>query len=226
MAIPMLYTGRPEGASDATAEAFAQAIRRSPELRDPLAWIWRAAFRIAAGEMHADRRLVALDTSTSYEMPDRAPRRWACISIERRNDCAKLWRPEMDDVREMLNVVDRVPAPDLSDDLWRWVSVPGEGFPWTSRCVARAAMAELMRVDAAGTVRSYNGCFNARFVNRSPGAMISHHAWGIAIDLNLAGNAFGQPPHQDPRLVEVMRREGFVWGGRFLVPDGMHFESG
>jgi RNA polymerase sigma-70 factor (ECF subfamily) len=65
----LLYTGRPEVASDATAEAFAQAIRRSPELRDPLAWIWRAAFRIAAGEMKADRSLVALDQEASYEMP-------------------------------------------------------------------------------------------------------------------------------------------------------------
>jgi hypothetical protein len=90
----------------------------------------------------------------------------------------------------------------------------------------RDAMAELEVSDASGTVRSYHGCFNARFVNRSPGAMVSHHAWGIAIDLNLAGNAFGKPPHQDPRLVETMQRQGFVWGGRFLVPDGMHFEYG
>jgi RNA polymerase sigma-70 factor (ECF subfamily) len=66
----LLYTGRPEVASDATAEAFAQAIRRSKELRDPLAWIWRAAFKIAAGEMHSDRRLVALDPAAAYEMPD------------------------------------------------------------------------------------------------------------------------------------------------------------
>ena len=47
----LLHTGSPEVASDATAEAFAQAIRRGGALRDPAAWVWKAAFRIAAGEM-------------------------------------------------------------------------------------------------------------------------------------------------------------------------------
>jgi hypothetical protein len=38
------------------------------------------------------------------------------------------------------------------------------------------------------------------------------------------GNLFGQTPHQDPRLVDVFERWGFVWGGTFIEPDGMHFE--
>jgi RNA polymerase sigma-70 factor (ECF subfamily) len=38
-------------ASDAVAEAFAQCLRRGAAVRDPRAWIWRAAFRIAAGEL-------------------------------------------------------------------------------------------------------------------------------------------------------------------------------
>lgn len=46
-----LSTGRSEVADDAVAEAFAQAIGRREQLRDPLAWIWRTAFRVAAGEM-------------------------------------------------------------------------------------------------------------------------------------------------------------------------------
>jgi RNA polymerase sigma-70 factor (ECF subfamily) len=50
-----LWTGRPEVAEDAVAEAFAQAIARGEQLHDPLAWIWRSAFRIAAGEMKATR---------------------------------------------------------------------------------------------------------------------------------------------------------------------------
>jgi RNA polymerase sigma-70 factor (ECF subfamily) len=45
------YTAIPEVASDALAEAYAQALRRGDELTSPRAWIWRAAFRIAAGEM-------------------------------------------------------------------------------------------------------------------------------------------------------------------------------
>ena len=50
------YTGDREIASDAVAEAFAQALARGPELRDPLAWIWRVAFRVAAGELKERRR--------------------------------------------------------------------------------------------------------------------------------------------------------------------------
>jgi RNA polymerase sigma-70 factor (ECF subfamily) len=45
------FTGAPDVASDAVAEAFAQALRWGEELRDPLAWIWRVAFRIASGEL-------------------------------------------------------------------------------------------------------------------------------------------------------------------------------
>jgi RNA polymerase sigma-70 factor, ECF subfamily len=47
----LLFTGDREIASDATAEAFAQALRRGDQLRSPAAWIWRAAFRIASGEL-------------------------------------------------------------------------------------------------------------------------------------------------------------------------------
>ena len=53
---------------------------------------------------------------------------------------------------------------------------------------------------------------------------VSHHSWGAALDVNVATNWLGRPPHQDPRLVAAFVRRGFVWGGRFLVPDGMHFE--
>lgn len=47
----VLSTGDRDVADDAVAEAFAQALARGDALHDPLAWIWRAAFRIAAGEM-------------------------------------------------------------------------------------------------------------------------------------------------------------------------------
>jgi hypothetical protein len=45
------FAGDRQIADDAIAEAFAQALRRGNELRDPLAWIWRVAFRVAAGEL-------------------------------------------------------------------------------------------------------------------------------------------------------------------------------
>jgi RNA polymerase sigma-70 factor, ECF subfamily len=46
-----LSSGSREVADDAVAEAFAQALRRGRGVRDPVAWVWRAAFRIAAGEL-------------------------------------------------------------------------------------------------------------------------------------------------------------------------------
>ena len=45
------FAGDPDIASEAVAEAYAQALRRGPVVRDPAAWIWRAAFRIAAGAL-------------------------------------------------------------------------------------------------------------------------------------------------------------------------------
>jgi RNA polymerase sigma-70 factor, ECF subfamily len=61
----LAFSASPEIASDAMAEAFAQALRRGGELRDPARWVWRAAFRIAAGELESRWR-------TGGEMPERA----------------------------------------------------------------------------------------------------------------------------------------------------------
>jgi RNA polymerase sigma factor (sigma-70 family) len=47
----LLYSGSPDVANDAVSEAFAQAMGARREIRDPKAWIWRAAFKIAAGEL-------------------------------------------------------------------------------------------------------------------------------------------------------------------------------
>jgi RNA polymerase sigma factor (sigma-70 family) len=50
------FTGDREAASDAMAEAFAQALGRGDALREPDRWIWRASFKIAAGELARRRR--------------------------------------------------------------------------------------------------------------------------------------------------------------------------
>jgi hypothetical protein len=91
-----------------------------------------------------------------------------------------------------------------------------------------AALREAARRGLAGTIdpSHYGGCYASRFVNRIPVLGISHHAWGIAIDVNVAENPYGAPPNQDPRLVASFRRHGFLWGGDWLLPDGMHFEFG
>jgi hypothetical protein len=88
----------------------------------------------------------------------------------------------------------------------------------------RGMVRELVRRDLGALVETYDGCFAPRFISRDPSAMLSHHSWGVAVDLNIAGNYYGVPPDQDPRLVSVLERWGFAWGGRFIVPDGNHFE--
>lgn len=51
------YTGgRRDIAEEAMAEAFARALARSGTIRDPIAWIYRTAFRLANEELRAERR--------------------------------------------------------------------------------------------------------------------------------------------------------------------------
>lgn len=48
------WSGSVEVADEAVAEAFAQLLRRgegAEEVRDPAAWVWRSAHRIASGEL-------------------------------------------------------------------------------------------------------------------------------------------------------------------------------
>jgi len=44
-------------ASDAVAEAFAQALRRGSAIRDVRSWVWRSAFRLAAGDLKRQSNL-------------------------------------------------------------------------------------------------------------------------------------------------------------------------
>ena len=55
------YTADRELATDAVAEAFAQLLRRGAVIEDPQAWVWRAAFKIASGELKKRRSLGAID---------------------------------------------------------------------------------------------------------------------------------------------------------------------
>ncbi len=49
------FAGDAEIASDAVAEAYAQLLRRGSVVRDPAAWVWRAAFQIGRGALKARR---------------------------------------------------------------------------------------------------------------------------------------------------------------------------
>src|SRR3989454_11104018 len=61
--------GRRDVAEEAVAEAFARAIAHAAGIRDPLPWIYRTAFRLAAEELRRDRRGSAQAPDSSVEPP-------------------------------------------------------------------------------------------------------------------------------------------------------------
>jgi D-alanyl-D-alanine carboxypeptidase len=120
----------------------------------------------------------------------------------------------------------------VQDPAWQAAYLARGGVPILGRvrcnrallpALARA-MRELEQRNLAGLVdrAGFAGCWSSRLTRSGSG--VSRHAWGAAVDLNVAGNPTGLASAQDPRLVEVMERWGFTWGGRWLVPDPAHFE--
>lgn len=68
----LAFSGDREIASDAVAEAFAQALRAAPGIRAPANWVWRVAFRVAAGELKARGRRSEDPIEGTYEMDHQA----------------------------------------------------------------------------------------------------------------------------------------------------------
>lgn len=129
------------------------------------------------------------------------------------------------------------PRPDGTlevDPDWRKLNIVTRAVPILGQVTCHRALfpqlrAALAQVAAEGLERTiapadYGGCYSARFISLDPEGRLSHHSWGVAIDLNASANSFGTRPNQDPALVEVMEAWGFTWGGRWQIPDGMHFE--
>jgi RNA polymerase sigma-70 factor (ECF subfamily) len=79
--------GRRVVADDATAEAFARLFDRRESVRDPLAWVFRTAFRLASAELVRERRLPAMDRSAqppSGEIPAELSEALAALSPDQR----------------------------------------------------------------------------------------------------------------------------------------------
>jgi len=66
------FAGDREVASDAVAEAFAQALRRGDAIHSPERWLWRTIFRVAAGELKRRGRQGPERMDDTYEMDDLA----------------------------------------------------------------------------------------------------------------------------------------------------------
>lgn len=87
------YTGSPEIADDALAEAFAQCLQRGDAVRSPAPWIWRAAFRIAAGALKERARWGEEHPDVGHDVGD-AERHlvWALAQLPPRQRSAILLR--------------------------------------------------------------------------------------------------------------------------------------
>ncbi len=120
------------------------------------------------------------------------------------------------------------------EDAWRRSNIVTRSVPILGRVMCHRALFPQLRA-ALGDLKSrglsflidpgdYGGCFSARFIDSNPGGRLSHHSWGIAIDLNVSTNRPGTKSDQDDRVVAAFEDAGFTWGGRWLIPDAMHFE--
>jgi DNA-directed RNA polymerase specialized sigma24 family protein len=76
-----LSSGSREVADDAVAEAFAQALRRGSAVRDPAAWVWRVAFRLAAGQLKERGRVEHFESDPVPGLPDPFVDLWRALAL-------------------------------------------------------------------------------------------------------------------------------------------------
>lgn len=89
--------GRSWIAEEAMAEAFARAIASSEEFRDPKAWIYRVAFRVAIDELRDEARRRRLVTDEPVEDPFASDDVWlSLLRLPRNQRVAVVMRYEMD----------------------------------------------------------------------------------------------------------------------------------
>jgi len=78
-------------------------------------------------------------------------------------------------------------------------------------------------------VLSFGGSWAPRFI-RGSRLLLSNHAYGSALDLNVPWNALATVPAQKGskgclrEIVPLANECGLYWGGHFARQDGMHFE--
>ncbi|MGH2795354.1 MAG: M15 family metallopeptidase [Actinomycetota bacterium] len=117
------------------------------------------------------------------------------------------------------------------DPAWRRANIVQQSVPLLGSVTCHrkvlpqltGAMGELQSRGLGKLVKSFSGCYSPRMQVADDGEL-SRHAFGIAVDINAGSNPYGAKPRQDARIVEVMERWGFNWGGRWNTPDAMHFE--
>ena len=82
-------------------------------------------------------------------------------------------------------------------------------------------------------IKTWHGSYVPRFRRgQAEKQNLSAHSWGSAFDINARWNNFRRIPARRGEegsvvpLVSIANKLGWVWGGDFSTPDGMHFELG
>jgi hypothetical protein len=88
----------------------------------------------------------------------------------------------------------------------------------------RAALEEVEARGLASAIHpgQYGGCYVPRFIAGT--TTLSNHAFGLALDLNVAENQRGTVGRINRDVVSIFERWGFTWGGTWHYTDPMHFE--
>lgn len=118
--------------------------------------------------------------------------------------------------------------PEFVDEMIVTVMVPVVGEVRCHRDIIDDLTAVLDAIVAAGLddwidPSRYAGCHYPRRISPDR-ARLSHHSWGIAIDLNVDLSLPGLGPKPPEAIIEIFGRHGFRWGGDFSQPDNHHWE--
>lgn len=112
--------------------------------------------------------------------------------------------------------------------LVRGVSVHQKCAPSLSRvfkAIWLAAKQDQKTIDYWG-MNLFGGGFNYRLVRG--GSSLSMHAYGCAVDFDPARNGMGDttPNFANvPAVLKAFADEGWIWGGDWGRPDGMHWQA-
>ncbi len=88
----------------------------------------------------------------------------------------------------------------------------------------RGALQDVVDAGLASSLKTFDGCYVPRFIERNPENSISLHTWGIAIDMDASTNYRGIQGTMNPEVVRIFKSWGFRWGGDWKYTDPMHFE--
>ena len=87
-----------------------------------------------------------------------------------------------------------------------------------------ASLRELQEQSLTHLLTTWDGCQVPRHMTWDPDRPLSYHTWGLAFDVNARSFPYNSKRRQDSRLIALLERHGFLWGGQWHTPDPMHFE--